>query len=46
MLREYSGMEMGAAGIPRGRNLFLRETHRDALEILLTIKIQVQALEY
>jgi len=40
------GMEMGATGIPRGRNLFLREPREYALEILQTIKILVQALEH
>jgi len=37
---------MVATGIPRGRNLFLREPREYALEILQTIKILVQALEH
>ena len=40
------GMEIEAAGIPRGWNLFPREPRGDTLEILQTIKVQVQALEY
>ena len=35
-------MEMGAAGILRKWNLFLRELRRDALKILLTITILVR----
>jgi len=37
-----AGMEMGAAWIPRGWNLLLREPGVDALEILQTIKVHVQ----
>ena len=41
-----AGMEIEAARIPRGWNLFLREPRGDTLEILQTIKVQVQASEY
>ena len=41
-----AGMEIEAAGIPRGWNLFPREPRGDTLEILQTIKVRVQALEY
>ena len=41
-----AGMEIEAAGIPRGWNLFPREPRGDTLEILQTIKVQMQALEY
>jgi len=45
--RNIAGMEMGAAEIPRGWNLFLREARgTDASAILPTIKIMAQALEY
>jgi len=40
MLREYRGEEL--RGIPRGRKLYMLEPRADALEILATIKIQVQ----
>jgi len=40
MLRGYRGEEL--RGIPRGWKLFMLEPRADALEILATIKIQVQ----
>jgi len=40
------GMEVGAAGIVWGWNLFIRKPHGDTLEILPTIKIGVQTLEF
>jgi len=46
MLREYGGDGNRSGGNPAGWNLFLREPCGDALEILQTIKIQVQALQY
>jgi len=40
------GTEIGATGIARGWNLFLREPRADALDILPMIKNLMQALQY
>jgi len=40
------GMEVGAAGIVWGWNLFILKPRGDTLEILPTIKIRVQTLEF
>jgi len=44
--RNVVPMEIGAVGILLGFHLFLRQPHRRTLEILPTIMIPVQALEY
>jgi len=41
-----AGLEMGAAGIPHGTEFAFAGTLRDALEILQTIKIMVQVVDY
>jgi len=44
--RNAAAMETGAVGILLGFHLFLWQPHRRTLEILPTIMIPVQALEY